>query len=130
MIWNPQSLPCWRTPCGEPNSAGAPAPTVMTGDEAQIFVRAAVAHVGIGSDRWEVGREVEARSHADVFLLDDGFQHRRLKRDVDIVLIDALDPFAGGALFPRGRLREPLPGLARADMFVITRAQPGRQYRV
>jgi tetraacyldisaccharide 4'-kinase len=108
--------------------AGRSVPTVVTGDEAQIFVRAGVAHIGICSDRWTVGREMEERSRAGVFLLDDGFQHRRLKRDVDLVLIDALDPFAGGAVFPRGRLREPLSALARAHAFVITRAQPGRQY--
>ncbi len=108
--------------------AGGSASPCVTGDEAQIFVQAAVAHVGICADRWEAGRTIEQKSHADIFLLDDGFQHRRLKRDLDIVLIDALDPFAGGAVFPRGRLREPLGSLARADAFVITRAQPRRQY--
>lgn len=108
--------------------AGGSAPASVTGDEAQIFVRAATAHVGICSDRWEAGQAIEEKSHADVFLLDDGFQHRRLKRDLDIVLIDALDPFAGGAVFPRGRLRESIESLARADVFVITRAQVGRQY--
>jgi tetraacyldisaccharide 4'-kinase len=108
--------------------AGRSVPTVVTGDEAQIFVRAGVAHIGICSDRWTVGREMEERSRAGIFLLDDGFQHRRLKRDVDLVLIDALDPFAGGAVFPRGRLREPLTALSRAHAFVITRAQPGRRY--
>ncbi len=108
--------------------AGGSAPASVTGDEAQIFVRAGVAHVGICSDRWEAGRAIEEKSHAEVFLLDDGFQHRRLRRDLDIVLIDALDPFAGGAVFPRGRLREPLESLARADVFAITRAQTGRQY--
>jgi len=108
--------------------AGGSALASVTGDEAQMFVRAGVAHVGICSDRWEAGRAIEEKSQADVFLLDDGFQHWRLKRDLDIVLIDALDPFAGGAVFPRGRLREPLESLGRADVFAITRALPGRQY--
>jgi len=58
----------------------------------------------------------------DVFLLDDGFQHLRLQRDHNIVLIDALDPLGGG-VFPLGRLREPLTALARATTIVITRAE-------
>ena len=56
------------------------------------------------------------------FVLDDGFQHRKAKRDVDIVCIDATKPFGGGKMLPSGRLREPLKHLARADIIVITRA--------
>lgn len=63
------------------------------------------------------------RSHgADCAVLDDGFQHRRLARDLDIVLIDALDPWGGDRVLPAGRLREPWSGLRRADALVITRA--------
>ena len=68
-------------------------------------------------------RDALARG-AGVVVLDDGFQHRRLQRDVDIVLIDATDPFGGGRLLPAGRLREPLAGLARSDLVVITRCAP------
>src|SRR5436190_896037 len=50
------------------------------------------------------------------------FQHRRLARDLDMVLVDALEPFGFGHVFPRGTLREPLAGLARAQMVVLTRA--------
>jgi tetraacyldisaccharide 4'-kinase len=106
-------------------SAGATCSPELTGDEAQIFVRSGIAHVGIGRNRYETGRLLEDRLDPDVFLLDDGFQHWPLARELDIVLIDALDPFGGGAAFPQGRLREPLDGLARADAFVITRAEPG-----
>jgi tetraacyldisaccharide 4'-kinase len=56
------------------------------------------------------------------FVLDDGFQHRRAKRDLDIVCIDATNPFGGGRTLPAGRLREPLAGLTRADAVIITRA--------
>jgi len=56
----------------------------------------------------------------EVILLDDGFQHRRLQRDLDIVLINALDPFGGGRLLPYGDLREPLSSLRRAGLLVIT----------
>ena len=61
-------------------------------------------------------------NHADVLVLDDGFQHRRLARDLDIVLIDALDPWGAGHLLPRGLLREPCSSLKRADLVILTRA--------
>jgi len=57
-----------------------------------------------------------------LILLDDAFQHRRIARDLDIVLLDGLEPFGWGKLFPRGTLREPLTGLARADVVVLSRA--------
>jgi tetraacyldisaccharide 4'-kinase len=97
--------------------------TERTGDEPQIFVRSGVAPVGIGADRYRAGLMLRERFGVDVLLLDDGFQHIKLARNVDIVLIDALDPFAGGEVFPLGRLREPLEGLKRADMVLITRSQ-------
>ena len=56
-----------------------------------------------------------------MLVLDDGFQHVRLDRNVDIVLIDALQPFGGGHSFPLGRLREPLRGVERAGVIVLTR---------
>ena len=56
------------------------------------------------------------------FILDDGFQHRRARRDVDFVCIDATDPWGGGKNLPAGRLREPRKNLSRADVVVITRA--------
>lgn len=59
---------------------------------------------------------------AHVAILDDGFQHRRLARDVDLVVIDATRPFGFGWLLPRGLLREPVSGLARASAVVISRA--------
>ncbi len=102
--------------------AGEQIPTEQTGDEAQIFLRSAIAPVGIGADRLETGRALEERFHPEVVILDDGFQHTRLARDADIVLIDALDPLGGGDVFPLGRLREPFEALARATAFVITRA--------
>jgi len=55
-------------------------------------------------------------------LLDDAFQHRRIHRDLDIVLIDALEPFGFGHVFPRGTLREPMSALSRADIVALSRA--------
>ena len=109
--------------------AGTPVPVSVTGDEVQIYVHAGRAHLGIGADRWATGRRLEEKLQPDVFILDDGFQHRKLKRDLDIVLIDALNPFAGMAVFPLGGLREPLAALSRASAFVIMRAAPGREYK-
>jgi len=59
---------------------------------------------------------------SQLIVLDDGFQHRRLARALDIVMLDALDPFGLEHVFPRGMLREPLGSLARADVIVLSRA--------
>lgn len=65
---------------------------------------------------------VDEKPGISCFLLDDGFQHRRLARDVDLVLVDATRPFGFGHLLPRGLLREPVAGLGRADAVLVTRA--------
>ena len=109
-------------------AAGEPPGPLDTGDEARILLRSGAGPVGIGADRFEPGMLVWSRFQPAVFVLDDGFQHWRLARDLDIVLVDALDPFALGRVFPAGLLREPLDALARADVFVISRARKGRSY--
>ncbi|MHC4480063.1 MAG: tetraacyldisaccharide 4'-kinase, partial [Planctomycetota bacterium] len=76
----------------------------------------------VNSDRLEGAESAVSQHAADVLILDDGFQHRRIARDLDVVLIDALWPFGAGHLLPRGLLREPLGGLRRAGFFLITRA--------
>lgn len=78
------------------------------------------AQFGIGKDRYKNGLGL-SKNGAEWFILDDGFQHLALERDVDIVLLDSRDPFGGGAILPAGRLREPRSALARADAVVITR---------
>jgi 3-deoxy-D-manno-octulosonic-acid transferase len=97
-------------------------PVALTGDEAQLYVRGAHVPIGIGGERYEAGLQLLDAARVGTFILDDGFQHLQLKRDFDLVLIDSLHPFGGGELIPLGRLREPLDGLARADAFIITRA--------
>ena len=72
-------------------------------------------------DRRRGGELACERFGADVIVLDDGFQHRRLARDLDIVLVDATCPFGFGHVLPRGLLREPVIGLRRAHMVVLTR---------
>ncbi len=108
---------------------GSSASVWHTGDEPQIFLRSGMTGLGIGPDRYVAGLEAEKMLHPDVFLLDDGFSHRRLKRDIDIVLVDAMDPFGGCELVPLGRLREPLEALNRADVLVLTRCERGRNTR-
>jgi tetraacyldisaccharide 4'-kinase len=101
---------------------GGMAAVELSGDEPQIFIRSGLAAVGIGANRFEAGTRLLREIGAGVLLLDDGFQHWKLARDMEIVLIDGLEPFGGGDVFPLGRLREPVDGLARADAVVITRS--------
>jgi tetraacyldisaccharide 4'-kinase len=77
--------------------------------------------VAVGPDRAAVGRELLERLGSHVLLLDDGFQHRRLRRDLDLVCFDAREPVSSLRLLPRGRLREPLENLSRAHAVVWTR---------
>ena len=88
------------------------------GDEPLLIARRLQAPVVVGEDRYEAGRFAEARFGAQIHLLDDGFQHRALARDFDIVLVTPED--ARDRLLPLGRLREPLRGLQRADAVVLT----------
>jgi tetraacyldisaccharide 4'-kinase len=76
---------------------------------------------GIGPDRYAEGTKL-AKQSVEWFVLDDGFQHMQLARDVNILLIDATKPFDDGHMLPAGRLREPRSALPRADITVITRA--------
>ena len=73
-------------------------------------------------DRVAAARMAIEEFECQAILLDDAFQHRRIGRDLDIVLLDALEPFGFGHVFPRGMLREPLAGLSRADVVALSRA--------
>ena len=73
-------------------------------------------------DRVSAARRAIDEFHCQLILLDDGFQHRRLARDLDIVLLDALEPFGFDHVFPRGTLREPVAGLRRAQVVCLSRA--------
>lgn len=97
----------------------------VTGDEPNLLVRLVPQLViGVGRDRYTIGCRVLAENpEVDVFILDDGFQYWGLNRDLDIVLLDALNPFGNGHLLPRGLLREPLAALKRAGLIFITRVE-------
>ena len=75
-----------------------------------------------GADRTMLARTAMIELESEVLILDDGFQHRRLGRDLDIVLIDATEPWGYGRVFPAGMLREPRRGLGRANLIVLTRS--------
>ena len=95
------------------------------GDEAVLLAqRLGGVPVVVGEDRVAAGQLLVERFDPQVIFLDDGFQHRRLRRDADLVLLDSTDPFGGG-LLPRGRLREPISGLRRASGVLLTRADQG-----
>jgi tetraacyldisaccharide 4'-kinase len=92
------------------------------GDEAVLLAKSlAGVPVVVGGNRVAAGRLAVQRFGPDTLLLDDGFQHRRLHRDLDLVMLDATDPFGGGRLVPRGRLREPLMALTRAQAVILSR---------
>jgi tetraacyldisaccharide 4'-kinase len=80
--------------------------------------------VVVGERRAEAARRA-ADLGADLLLLDDAYQHLAVRRDVNLLLLDSRDPFAGGRLPPAGRLREPVAALARADAVVLTRSNRG-----
>jgi tetraacyldisaccharide 4'-kinase len=102
---------------------GTTGPDGPTSDEVQIF-KARLGDqvaIGVGADRFARGNDLTVQG-IDWLILDDGFQHMQLARDVDIVLIDATNPFGGGRLLPAGFMREPKAALRRADIIVITRS--------
>lgn len=79
--------------------------------------------VVVGRNRFEAAMDVLDRFSPDLILLDDGFQHRTLARDLDMLLFDAAKPLGNGFHLPRGPLREPVMGMARAQLFVLTRSR-------
>lgn len=95
-------------------------PYLMAKELPGVFVLA-------GKDRRRTGRRAVEEFGAQVVVLDDGFQYQRLVKDVEVALVDALEPFGYDFLVPRGRLREPVRHLARADAVWITHSDLVRQ---
>ena len=84
----------------------------------QMKVHLPNLRIGVGKERYEVARGFKDR--IDVAILDDGFQHWKMARDIEIVTVNAMNPFGNGKLFPRGILREPREALRRASVIVLT----------
>jgi tetraacyldisaccharide 4'-kinase len=95
------------------------------GDEPRLLAEMlqGIASVISDADRVAAARWAEANLKSDLFILDDGFQHLRIARDLDLVAVDATNPWGGERLLPSGRLRESLDGLARADCIILTRVE-------
>ena len=105
-------------------------PWTEVGDEPYLLAsRLYDVPVLVSKDRSTSGVCAEENYQAEVLVLDDGFQHWRLFRDLDIVVIDSMNPFGNSKLFPAGILREPLSSLKRADIFVLNKADqiPNKQ---
>jgi tetraacyldisaccharide 4'-kinase len=85
--------------------------------------------VVVGRDRFRAGVSAFARFDPDVVILDDGFQHRRLHKDVEILCLDARAPWGHGGLLPRGSLREPPAAARRAHLLVVTHVEASRDLR-
>ncbi|OLC83038.1 MAG: tetraacyldisaccharide 4'-kinase [Acidobacteria bacterium 13_1_40CM_4_57_6] len=94
-----------------------------TSDEIELMKSRLQGRVsfGVGKNRFAEGHRLESEQPIDIFLLDDGFQHLQLARQLDILLVDASRPLRSESLLPSGRLREPLSAIHRADLVVFTR---------
>jgi tetraacyldisaccharide 4'-kinase len=96
------------------------------GDEPAILRRhIPSAWMGVSKNRFWAGSRISQQLQKPVFILDDGFQHRKLHRDLDIVILDCSQPLQSNRVFPRGTLREPLSGLHRCSVVVLNGAQGG-----
>lgn len=101
-------------------------PPERSGDEPYLLAQKVPGLiVVIGADRYRAAQLALREFKPDLFILDDGFQHLRLKRDLDILLLDAARPFANGYTLPAGFLREPATAAGRADLVVYTRCGAG-----
>lgn len=104
-------------PCTTPDAVG---------DEPYLMAeRLKGVPIVVAADRFLGCQELIARFGVEVILLDDGFQHLRLHRDLNLLIIDAANPFGNGHLLPRGPLREPISQIKRADWVIFTRVDEG-----
>lgn len=109
--------------CAVVSDGGSPLLTPdRCGDEPYLLARTLPGlAVVVGADRYRAGQLAIGQFNPDVFLLDDGFQHIRLHRDLDILLLDCCRPFGNGLTLPAGLLREPGRAAQRADLLILTR---------
>lgn len=94
----------------------------QAGDEPYLLAQLCPGvRIVVNANRYEAGKWLEAKTKIDVFLLDDGYQHIQLHRDVNLLLLDGEDPVGNGRVLPAGKLREPLEEMARANVVLGTR---------
>lgn len=93
------------------------------GDEPYLLAKSCPGvRVVVDRDRYAAGKWLEERAAVSVFILDDGYQHLRLARDLNLLLVDATEPLDQAKMIPFGRLREPLAAMRRADAVIVTRS--------
>lgn len=85
--------------------------------------------VALGACRYAAAQAALDKFPIDLFLLDDAFQHQRLARDLNILLLDSTNPWGNGHLLPRGSLRETKESLSRADLIILTKAEKDKDYQ-
>ncbi len=96
----------------------------IAGDEPSLLAKnLQTIPVIVGQDRTKSGAIAVKKMGCNILILDDGFQHLRMKRDLDIVVVNGIDPWGNGQLLPAGPLREPLTSLREADIIIISRKQ-------
>ncbi|MDR3553321.1 MAG: tetraacyldisaccharide 4'-kinase [Syntrophobacteraceae bacterium] len=105
-----------------PSSCDEPLAELFGDEPVMMAERLPATPVWVGADRAASGEAALEAGSVDVLVLDDGFQHLALDRDLDIVLLDCRNPFGNGFVLPAGPLREPPSHLQRADVFVLTHA--------
>lgn len=120
---------------GSPAVVSDGATTYLTaeeaGDEPVLLARSVPGLVVVtGHDRYQAGLLAQERFSPDIIILDDGFQHLRLRRDLDILLLDARRPFGNGFVFPAGLLREWRSTVSAADAVIVTRGKPDDNFPI
>ena len=98
------------------------ATSAESGDEAYLHALNLKVPVVVSKDRYKGAIYLRDVCKVDIIIMDDGFQHRKLTKDKNIILIDATNPFGGNDYLPKGRLRESLESLKRADELIITKS--------
>ena len=98
------------------------ATSAESGDEAYLHALNLKVPVAVSKDRYKGAVYLRDICKVDIIIMDDGFQHRKLAKDKNIILIDATNPFGGNDYLPKGRLRESLESLKRADELIITKS--------
>lgn len=94
-----------------------------SGDEPYLLAKSCPGvRVVVDRDRYAAGRWLEERVPISIFILDDGYQHLRLARDLNLLLVDATEPLDQAKVIPFGRLREPITAMRRADAVIVTRS--------
>ncbi len=106
--------------------SGGPSSAASSDEALMMAERLKGVRVVVNPDRVVAVQALQSDTALDLFIMDDGFQHWRLARDLDIVAIDATAPLGRGHVLPRGLLREPLTALRRAGLFIITKTDIGQ----